>query len=156
MNISSVGAHIAIPFGGLLNASKGAFGLLSDTLRLELRPFGIQVITVEPGAIKTPAVDKTLGGVDAVIGKLPPRGVALYADNLRTFAARAYAREMDGSAPDVVGEAVQKALTANRPRTRYVVGKHAKLLVRLPKLLPDELLDSAVLRMTGIPTKKLA
>ncbi len=156
VNISSVGAHIPIPFGGLLNASKAAFGLLSDTLRLELRPFGIRVITVEPGAIKTPAVNKTLGDVDAVIGKLPPRGVALYGDSLRKFASRAYAREMDGSSPDVVGEVVQKALTVARPRTRYVVGKHAKLLVRIPKLLPEELLDAAVLRITGMPTKGFA
>jgi NAD(P)-dependent dehydrogenase (short-subunit alcohol dehydrogenase family) len=156
VNISSVGAHIPIPFGGLLNASKGAFGLLSDTLRLELRPFGIRVITVEPGAIKTPAVEKTLGDVDAVIGKLPPRGVALYGDNLKKFAGRAYHREMEGSAPEVVGEVVHKALTVDHPRTRYVVGKHAKLLVSLPKLLPDELLDSAVLRITGLSTKSFA
>jgi NAD(P)-dependent dehydrogenase (short-subunit alcohol dehydrogenase family) len=64
VNISSVGAHIAIPFGGLLNASKSAFGSFSDALRLELRPFGIRVCTVEPGAIATPAVEKTLGNVE--------------------------------------------------------------------------------------------
>ena len=65
-NISSVGAHIAIPFAGLLNASKSAFGCFSDTLRLELRPFGIRVITIEPGSIATPAVEKTLGDVEGV------------------------------------------------------------------------------------------
>ena len=58
VNISSVGAHIADPFGGPINASKSAFGTFSDTLRLELHPFGIHVCTVEPGAIKTPAVGR--------------------------------------------------------------------------------------------------
>jgi len=156
INISSVGAHIAIPFGGLLNASKGAFGLLSDTLRLELRPFGVRVITVEPGAIKTPAVDKTLGDVNGVIGRLPGRGAAQYGEMLRKFAGRAYAREMDGSSPEVVADAVRHALTASRPRTRYVVGKHAKLLVTLPRVLPTWLLDAIVLRIAGMPTRTVA
>lgn len=65
VNISSVGAHIAIPFASPINASKSAFGILSDTLRLELHPFGIHVAVVDPGAIKTPAVEKTLGDVEA-------------------------------------------------------------------------------------------
>ncbi|HWX08633.1 MAG TPA: SDR family NAD(P)-dependent oxidoreductase, partial [Gaiellaceae bacterium] len=60
VNIGSVGSHIAIPFGGALCGSKGAFTLLNDSLRLELRPYGIHVCLVEPGAIHTPAVDKTL------------------------------------------------------------------------------------------------
>ena len=81
-NISSVGAHIAIPFAGLLNASKSAFGCLSDTLRLELHPFGIRVITIEPGSIATPAVEKTLGNVDGVIDNLPGQGPAQYGEML--------------------------------------------------------------------------
>jgi NAD(P)-dependent dehydrogenase (short-subunit alcohol dehydrogenase family) len=153
VNISSVGAHIAIPFGGLLNASKSAFGLLSDTLRLELHPFGVRVSTVEPGAIKTPAVEKTLGNVDAVVSKLPAVGAAQYGKMLKRFAGRAYAREMNGSPPDVVARAVQHALTAPRPRTRYRVGKHANLLVTLPKILPDWVLDAMLFRIVGLPTK---
>jgi NAD(P)-dependent dehydrogenase (short-subunit alcohol dehydrogenase family) len=153
VNISSVGAHIAIPFGGLLNASKAAFGLLSDNLRLELRPFGIRVSTVEPGAIKTPAVDKTLGDIEAIIQALPPRGAAQYGDMMRTFTKRGYAREMNGSSPDVVAQAVQHALTATRPRIRYRVGKHARLLATVPKVLPDSLLDELLLRIAGMPTK---
>src|SRR5215469_1157954 len=83
VNITSIGAHIAIPFGSLINASKSAFGILNDTLRLELHPFGIHVAVVEPGAIKTPAVDKTLGDVEAVIRNLPANGVAQYGAMLR-------------------------------------------------------------------------
>jgi NAD(P)-dependent dehydrogenase (short-subunit alcohol dehydrogenase family) len=153
VNISSVGAHIAIPFGGLLNASKSAFGSFSDALRLELRPFGVRVCTVEPGAIKTPAVEKTLGNVEAVVSNLPASGAAQYGEMLKRFAGRAYAREMNGSPPDVVARAVHHALTAHRPRIRYRVGKHANLLVTLPRILPDWLLDAILLRIVGLPSR---
>jgi len=153
VNISSVGAHIAIPFAGLLNASKSAFGCLSDTLRLELRPFGIRVCTVEPGSIATPAVDKMLGDVEGVIGKLPGQGRAQYAEILRTVGKRGYEREKSGSPPEVVARAVHHALTAERPRIRYRVGKDARLIAALPRFLPDWILDEFRLRALGLPTQ---
>jgi NAD(P)-dependent dehydrogenase (short-subunit alcohol dehydrogenase family) len=151
VNISSIGAHIAIPFGSLINASKSAFGIFSDPLRLELHPFGIHISAIEPGAIKTPAVDKTLGNIEAVIRSLPPIGAAQYGEMLRDFARRAYDREMNGSGPEVVAKTVHHALTANRPRTRYIVGKHARLLAMLATLLPDRLLDKIRFRIAGMP-----
>jgi NAD(P)-dependent dehydrogenase (short-subunit alcohol dehydrogenase family) len=153
VNISSVGAHIAVPFGSPINASKSAFGRFSETLRLELHPFGVHVCEVEPGAIRTPAVAKTLGDVDAIVAGLPERGAAQYGEMLRGFARRAYEREMNGSAPDVVAQAVHHALTAQRPRRRYRVGKHAKLLGALPRILPGRFLDALLLRIAGLPTK---
>lgn len=112
VNITSIGVNIRIPFGGLLNASKSAFGMLSDTMRLELHPFGIRVCTVEPGAIATPAVDKTLGDIEQVIEDLPADAQAQYGAMLRNFAGRAYALEKSGSSPDVVARAVHHALTS--------------------------------------------
>jgi NAD(P)-dependent dehydrogenase (short-subunit alcohol dehydrogenase family) len=153
VNISSVGAHIAIPFGSPINASKSAFGTFSDTLRLELHPFGIHVCTVEPGAIKTPAVGKTLGNVASIIDKLPPPGAEQYGEMLKGFANRAYEWEMNGSSPNVVADAAHHALTARQPRRRYRVGKHASLLTALPRILSDHLLDAIVLRIAGLPTK---
>lgn len=150
VNISSVGAHITIPFGGVLCASKSAFGSLTDALRLELAPFGIRVCTIEPGAIHTPAVDKTLGDVEGVIRRLPPEGVTRYAQTLRNFTRRAYAREMNGSPPEVVAAAVKDALTSRHPKIRYVVGKDAKTLAILPRLLPDRWLDALRVRMLGL------
>jgi NAD(P)-dependent dehydrogenase (short-subunit alcohol dehydrogenase family) len=152
-NISSVGAHIAIPFAGLLNASKSAFGCLSDTLRLELHPFGIRVITIEPGSIATPAVEKTLGNVDGVIDNLPGQGRAQYGEMLRTVTRRGYAREKNGSPPELVARAVYHALTASRPRIRYRVGKDARLIATLPRVLPDWLLDEIRFRALGLPTE---
>jgi NAD(P)-dependent dehydrogenase (short-subunit alcohol dehydrogenase family) len=153
VNISSVGAHVAIPFGSPINASKSAFSRFSETLRLELHPFGVHVCEVEPGAIRTPAVEKTLGNVEAIIADLPARGAAQYGEMLKGFARRAYAREMNGSAPDVVAGAVHHALTAHRPRSRYLVGKHAKLLGTLPRILPRRLLEALLLRIAGLPTR---
>jgi NAD(P)-dependent dehydrogenase (short-subunit alcohol dehydrogenase family) len=153
VNITSVGAHIAIPFGGLLNASKSAFSLLSDTLRLELHPFGIHVSDVSPGAIKTPAVEKTLGNIEGVIRELPAAGAEQYGEMLRNFAQRGYKREMNGSAPDVVARAVEHALTAKHPKIRYHVGKDSRLLATLGSLLPDWLLDTLRFKQLGLPSR---
>src|SRR5262249_49071455 len=103
-----------------------------------------------PGAIHTPAVKKTLGDVEGVIRRLPPEGVARYGEMLRTFTKHAYAREMKGSPPDVVARAVHHALTARKPKIRYVVGKDAKPLTLLPRLLPDRVLDALRVRMLGL------
>lgn len=153
VNVTSVGVHIAIPFGGLLNGSKSAFGLFSDTLRLELHPFGIHVCTVEPGAITTPGVEKTLGNIEAVIAKLPDGGAARYGEMLRSFAHHAYKREANGSAPDVVARAIAHALTSRRPRIRYKAGKGAKLLPAVAGILPDWLLDMVRLKNLGLPSE---
>src|SRR5579864_4215419 len=149
VNITTVGVNIAIPFGGLLNASKSAFAKLSDTLRLEMRSFGVRVIAIEPGSISTPAVEKTLGNLEQVIANLPPDAQEQYGDLIRKMGRRGYAMEKNGSSPDVVAEAVHHALTSSRPRIRYRVGKHAKLLATLPKILPESLMDSLLLRMLG-------
>jgi short-subunit dehydrogenase len=122
-------------------------------LRLELRASGIHVCLIEPGSIHTPAVDKTLGDVEGIIRAMPPEGAARYGDELREFARRGYAREAKGSAPEVVAEAVHHALTARSPRARYPVGADATLLVTLPRLLPDRVLDQLRLRLFGMPTR---
>jgi NAD(P)-dependent dehydrogenase (short-subunit alcohol dehydrogenase family) len=156
VNITTVGVNLAIPFGGLLNASKSAFAMTSDTLRLEMHPFGVRVCAVEPGAISTPAVDKTLGDLEQVIASLPPDAQAQYGEIIRKMGRRAYAMEKNGSSPDVVADAVHHALTSERPRIRYRVGKHAKLLATLPKVLPEGLMDAIRIRMFGLTTPESA
>ncbi len=150
VNVTSIGVNIAIPFGGLLNSSKSAFAMLGDSLRLELRPFGVRVIAIEPGAIATPAVEKTLGDIEKVIENLPAEAQAQYGEMLRNFGRQAYAREKSGSAPEVVARAIHHALTSDRPRIRYRVGKHAKLLATLPKLMPESLLDLLRAQVFGL------
>jgi len=150
VNITSVGVNLAIPFGGLLNSSKCAFGMLSDTLRLELRNFGVRVIAIEPGSISTPAVEKTLGNLEKVIASLPPDAQQRYGSMIRSVGRRGYEMEKSGSSPDVVAVAVHHALTSSRPRLRYRVGKHAKLLALLPKILPETVFDSMRMKMLGL------
>jgi len=153
VNMGSVGSHIAIPFGGVLCGSKSALSAMNDALRLELRPFGIHVCLIEPGAINTPAVDKTLGDVERIVQALPPDGRDHYAAMLREFTRRAYERERAGSPPEVVARAVHHALTASKPNIRYPVGKDARVLVTMPRLLPDRWLDAIRLRLFGMRTE---
>ncbi len=151
VNIGSVGGKITIPFGGALCASKYALEALTDALRLELRPWGIHVCLVEPGSIRTEAVDKTVGQGEWTADALVRDGHGWYADALRRFAAVAAGRERNGSPPSVVAAAVVRALTADVPRTRYPVGAHARLLTTLPRVLPDRALDAARARLFGLP-----
>lgn len=150
VNITSVGVNVAIPFGGLLNASKSAFAKVSDTMRLELHPFGVCVIAIEPGSIATPAVDKTLGDLEHVIRSLPPEAQTQYGAMIRNMGRRGYEMEKSGSSPDVVAVAVEHALTSSRPRIRYRVGKHAKVLAMLPRILPERVMDALLRKMLGL------
>jgi NAD(P)-dependent dehydrogenase (short-subunit alcohol dehydrogenase family) len=153
VNMGSVGSRLSMPFGGALAASKSALNALNDALRLELHPFGIHVSIVEPGAIHTPAAEKMLGNIDATLGALPPEGAARYGEMLRVSLSRGYEHETNGSPPELVAAAVHRALTAWRPRSRYLVGKDARLMAALPRLLPDGLLDRLRYRLFGIPSK---
>lgn len=151
VNITTVGVNLAVPFGGLLNASKSAFAKISDTLRLEMHGFGVRVIAIEPGSISTPAVDKTLGDLEQVISNLPVEAQQQYGAMIRHSGRRGYEMEKAGSSPDVVAMAVHHALTARRPRLRYRVGKYARLLATLPKILPESVMD-AFLRSLLMPS----
>jgi hypothetical protein len=105
---------------------------------------------IEPASIRTPAVDKTLGDVEGLIQRLPPEGAQRYGGMLRNFNKRAYAREMNGSSPEVVARAVLHALTARRPKIRYVVGKGSRPLTILPRLLPERLMDRLETELFGL------
>jgi NAD(P)-dependent dehydrogenase (short-subunit alcohol dehydrogenase family) len=141
VNIASVGDRIGFPFGGALNASKSAFAAASEALRMELRPWGIHVVIIEPTSINTPVVDKALGDPDGLLRRMAPGAEHYYGRLFRTFVARLVASERDGSSPDVVAGAVVRALSDRRPRRRYPVGKDASLLINLPRVIPDWLLD---------------
>ena len=153
VNICSVGDHIAIPFGGALNGSKCALAMMSESLRMELRPWGMHVVIIEPGAIATPAVDKTLGDPDGMLRRMAPDAERLYGELFRRFTARAGARERDGSPPEVVAHAVLRALRDSSPRRRYLIGKGARTLATLPRIMPAAMLDRVRMRIFGIPAR---
>ncbi len=152
VNLGSVGAHIAIPFGGVLCGTKAAFTSFNDALRLELYSSGIRVCLIEPGSINTPAVGKTLGGVDEAIAAWPAAAAERYGAMFRSFTKSAMARESAGSRPEVVAQAIHHALTSDRPKARYPVEKDARLLVTLPRLLSTSMLDALRRRLFGLPS----
>lgn len=150
VTIGSVGDRLAIPFGGPLNATKYATAALNDSLRMELRPWGIEVVLIEPGAIVTPALDKLQAAAEAAIEGFDQAGREHYAAAFRSMIAHAAAHERKGSPPEVVARTVVRAMTARRPRTRYLVGATARPLATL-SLLPDRVLDQIRLRIFGLP-----
>jgi NAD(P)-dependent dehydrogenase (short-subunit alcohol dehydrogenase family) len=153
VNICSIGDYIAIPFGGFLNASKSALAMISDSLRLELRPWGMHVVIIEPAAISTPAVDKTLGDPDGMLRRMAPDADRLYGKFFREFAKRARARELDGSPPELVAATVLRAIRDAHPSRRYRVGKGSTVLSKLPRVVPGALLDRLRMKMFGLPER---
>jgi NAD(P)-dependent dehydrogenase (short-subunit alcohol dehydrogenase family) len=151
INIGSVGDRLTVPFGGPLTSSKWAFASITEALRLELRPWGIHVVLVEPASIATPAVAKVEADARRVLERLSDQDRAHYADAYRSTTRRALARETNGSRPDVVAGVVLRALTAPRPRTRYLVGKDARRLAFLAKWVPDRMFDRIRVRLFGLP-----
>jgi NAD(P)-dependent dehydrogenase (short-subunit alcohol dehydrogenase family) len=152
INMGSVGDHLTPPFGGAIAGPKAALASLSMALRLELRPQGIRVVIIEPGSINTPAVDKTLGGVENAIADFPPDAASLYSEAMRRAAKAFIKTERAGSPPEVVAEVVERALTDRNPRTRYPAGNNSTTLTMLARFLPEKLLDIAILKAFGLPT----
>ena len=138
VNVSSMGGKIYEPLGAWYHATKFAVEGLSDSLRLELKPFGIDVVIVEPGSIRTEWGSIAADKLEQTSGR------TAYADQARKVAAvlRRSAEE-GGRATDpvVIGELIGKAATARRPRTRYVAGYGARPLLLARKFLPDRGFD---------------
>jgi short-subunit dehydrogenase len=130
-----------------ISASKAALESLSDALRMELRHQGVTVSVVEPGATATEIFDKSAraGEADGYAGD--PATQALYAPAIET--TRAALERMKPSPVDGVVRAVTKALTARRPRSRYLVGRDARAVSMLRKL-PEGARDRALMSATGL------
>jgi NAD(P)-dependent dehydrogenase (short-subunit alcohol dehydrogenase family) len=148
--ISSIGGLVATPYMSPYHASKFGVEAVGDVLRQELRRFGVQVSIVEPGSIATPIWDKGKATAKTIRDSLSAEGQELYGEPLaRTEELVARTAER-GAPPEKVAGAVAHALTARRPRTRYLVGTDARAMATLKKLLPDRLRDRLVARATGI------
>jgi NAD(P)-dependent dehydrogenase (short-subunit alcohol dehydrogenase family) len=151
VTIGSLGGRLAQPMVGPYCTSKHALEAISDVLRLELRPWNISVSLIQPGAVKTPIWDKGLRAGAELLRNAPPEVLTLYGAAV-DIATRMSARENEtGVDPIEVARAVEHALLSPRPRTRYPVGRQAKLLIPLSRLLPDRLKDELLLRVTGLP-----
>ncbi len=150
VNIGSVGGRLATPLLGPYDASKFAMEAISDALRVELGPWGIEVVLIEPGSIATPIWDKGQAAADELEAQVSPRAHELYDQSIAPV--RKVAREMAerGIAPDAVARVVARALTARRPKTRYLVGRDARIQALVASVVPDRPRDWLVRRMLGL------
>ncbi len=150
VNVSSAAGRVASPFQGPYAASKFALEAFSDSLRLELRSSGVGVVVVEPGFIQTPMIDKSRREMDSAQDALPEQGLHLYGEAIDQLRSRFEGFAARGAAPDKVARAIQRALTAGRPRHRYLVGFDARIFVLLDAVLPGRIRDAVMARMTGL------
>ena len=151
VNMGSISGRMATPFTGAYAASKFALEAMTDALRLELAPWGIAVSIVEPGAVATPLWEKAAKTAEAMLGAAPPEALVLYGEAIEAVkrtAADAAKRAVD---PVDVARIVEHALTAARPRTRYVVGREAKFRAAMALLVPDRVRDNLVAKAMGLP-----
>jgi NAD(P)-dependent dehydrogenase (short-subunit alcohol dehydrogenase family) len=144
VNMSSISGRMAFPFMGPYAASKYALEAMSDSLRRELLPYGVHVALVEPGAIATPIWEKSktegLGSTAAYSDSMKE----LYGASLLKLSKRIEDIAKNAAPVSVVTKAVEHALLARRPRTRYPVGKGIKATALLLNVIPDEWVDRAI------------
>jgi short-subunit dehydrogenase len=141
VNVSSIGGEIALPLGAWYYASKHALEAFSDTLRQEVKRFGIRVVIIQPGIIKTDFEKETANELRTVSGQ------GAYHELAEAMAKRAETALGGGgkaSDPSLVATAIRKAVEAATPKPRYAVGYVAGTLLRLNRYLPVRLFDRMV------------
>jgi NAD(P)-dependent dehydrogenase (short-subunit alcohol dehydrogenase family) len=144
--ISSIGGRIAFPMTGAYHAAKFGIEAVGDVFRQELRPWGIAVSIVEPGSIDTPIWERGERSADDVGGR-SPRREALYGRAIENYRKVIKDTAERGIPPERVAGAIEHALSAGRPRARYLVGLDAKVQARLKPLIPSPVFDRIVARV---------
>jgi NAD(P)-dependent dehydrogenase (short-subunit alcohol dehydrogenase family) len=145
--VSSVGGRVALPLVGPYNASKFGLEAAADALRRELRPEGLRVCVIEPGAARTAIWDKGRAAGLALLEELPAPSRARYGPRVERVLAGFARFERRALAPEQVARVIGRAITSPSPRARYRVGLDARLQVGLGWLLPDAALDALVDRL---------
>lgn len=152
VNVGSIGGRLVLPLHGGYSASKFAMEAVTDALRLELRQWSIPVSLVDPGASDTAIFGKTLAAIDETERGLHERGIDIYDDQIAAVRALIEKTAANTAPADDVAKAVAAALTATRPKTRYLAGKGAKPVAAMAKILPDHLKDRTVAREAHLPS----
>lgn len=147
--ITSIGGLMAFPMFGAYHAAKFGLEAVGDVFRQELRPWRIPVSVVEPGSIATPIWERGDAEVDAVAERLGEDHDNLYGEASEAYRELARKTGERGIPPEKVAAKIEHALTARRPRTRYLVGADARGQAFASRVLPDRLVDWLVARVTG-------
>ena len=151
VNIGSMGGRITFPVGGFYHATKYAVEAISDALRVEVKPFGIDVILVEPGLVRTNFEGRV--GESLEVGVAPQEGDTAYADLLAANDKRTtsgYANDFMATGPETVAAIIVKAVDSSRPRSRYVVTPAAKVMINLRRFGGDRVWDAAMRKQYGL------
>lgn len=151
LNVTSIGGLVTTPFFAPYCASKFGLEAVSDSLRVELRPWGIETIAIEPGSIAT---EIWAGGrklFEEMSERMPARAFELYEKAMRSTAKASAETGERGIPPERVAETIERALTASRPKARYLVGRDAHMMVWASRLLPDRAYDRIVARSLDLP-----
>lgn len=148
--ITSIGGLMAFPMFGAYHAAKFGLEAVGDVFRQELRPWGIKVAVVEPGSIATPIWERGLTEVDALAGRARDGHADLYGKAIEAYREVARKTGARGIPPEKVAVKIEHALSARRPRTRYLVGADARGQAFLSRILPDRLVDWIIARATGM------
>jgi len=144
VNLSSMGGKLTFPGGGFYHATKHAVEALSDALRFEVRNFGVEVVVIEPGLIRTGFAQTAVGSMDDATGGGPYAGfVAGVARTIHENYEMGLLAKLGGD-PETVAHTIDHAISAERPRTRYTVTPSARLLIGTRRLLPDRAWDGLV------------
>jgi NAD(P)-dependent dehydrogenase (short-subunit alcohol dehydrogenase family) len=147
VNVSSIGGRVALPLVSPYNASKFALEAISDSLRRELLPHGVDVIVIEPGGVKTPIWGKGNETADEIQAGMPPEAEQLYGPMIAALRRETVKiAQQTGIEPREVAEVIGRALTADKPRTRYLVGREAKIRAVAAKVMPDRRMDRAIMK----------
>jgi NAD(P)-dependent dehydrogenase (short-subunit alcohol dehydrogenase family) len=147
VNMSSIGGRMALPLFGPYAASKYALEAMNDALRRELRAHGVEVVAIEPGAIATPIWGKGLTAADGHLDGMDEEQRRRYGGLIAAVRRQAERAQVDGLEPGEVARVVETALTARRPRTRYVIGREARVQAVIGRVLPDRAVDALVGRV---------
>ena len=148
INVSSVGGLITLPFFGVYNSTKYAVESLSDALRYELRPFGIDVSLIEPGVIRTNFEATAVGNLSAFDNTPYALAVAKYEQMSKTA-------DRFASNPIVIAKAIARAVAARRPSARYVAPRSTNMILWMSAMLPTRVWDWAMRKVAFLNTKTL-
>jgi NAD(P)-dependent dehydrogenase (short-subunit alcohol dehydrogenase family) len=146
--VSSISGRVSAPFMGAYTASKFALEALADSLRMELRPWNIRVVLVEPGSINTDLWRNALDVADQTEAQMSQGHRSLYAPQLVGMRKAIAGIQKRTSPVDKVAAVVERALASTRPKPRYLVGTDARVQVALRAALPTRVLDLALIKLT--------
>jgi len=153
VNVSSIGGRVAFPTYGAYAASKFALEGFSDVLRREVGRLGVKVIVIEPGTIATPLWGKGIAIMDTLAATMTADQHARYDDLIAAMHKQAQGQAASGILPLRAATVIADAIQARKPRTRYLVGRDAKLLAAMSGLLSDRTVDRLVARTLGLTVR---